>query len=53
MPSEAVNALDYSGHYDGERLVEAVDSLGSGLRPCVGRADERKTLDGDRRTDCA
>ena len=28
MPFEAVNALNYSGHYDGERLVEATDSLG-------------------------
>jgi predicted nucleic acid-binding protein len=28
MPFEAVNALNYSGHYDGERLVEAADSLG-------------------------
>lgn len=28
MPFEAVNALYYSGHYDGERLVEAADSLG-------------------------
>lgn len=29
MPFEAVNALYYSGHYDGERLVEAADSLGT------------------------
>jgi len=28
MPFEAVNALKYSGHYDGERLEEAADSLG-------------------------
>jgi predicted nucleic acid-binding protein len=28
MPFEAVNALNYSGHYGGERLVEAADSLG-------------------------
>lgn len=28
MPFEAVNALNYSGHYDGDRLVEAADSLG-------------------------
>jgi predicted nucleic acid-binding protein len=28
MPFEALNALNYSGHYDGERLVEAADSLG-------------------------
>lgn len=27
MPFEAVNALNYSGHYDGERLVEAANSL--------------------------
>jgi predicted nucleic acid-binding protein len=27
MPFEAVNALDYSGHYDGERLHEAAHSL--------------------------
>lgn len=27
MPFEAVNALRYSGHYDGERLVEAANSL--------------------------
>jgi predicted nucleic acid-binding protein len=27
MPFEAVNALNYSGHYDGERLHEAADSL--------------------------
>lgn len=29
MPFEALNALNYSGHYDGERLVEAADSLGN------------------------
>lgn len=28
MPFEAVDALHYSGHYDGDRLVEAADSLG-------------------------
>lgn len=28
MPFEALNALHYSGYYDGERLVEAADSLG-------------------------
>jgi predicted nucleic acid-binding protein len=28
MPFEALNALSYSGHYDGERLVEAANSLG-------------------------
>lgn len=28
MPFEAVNALFYSGYYDGERLVDAADSLG-------------------------
>jgi len=28
MPFESLNALNYSGHYDGERLVEAADSLG-------------------------
>jgi predicted nucleic acid-binding protein len=28
MPFEALNALNYSGHYDGERLVEAANSLG-------------------------
>jgi len=28
MPFEAANALHYSGYYDGERLVEAVKSLG-------------------------
>ena len=27
MPFEAVNALTYSGHYDGERLREAATSL--------------------------
>jgi predicted nucleic acid-binding protein len=27
MPFEAVNALNYSGHYDGERLYEAAHSL--------------------------
>ncbi len=27
MPFEAVNALNYSGHYDGERLHEAARSL--------------------------
>jgi predicted nucleic acid-binding protein len=27
MPFEAVNALVYSGHYDGERLHEATNSL--------------------------
>lgn len=27
MPFEAVNALRYSGHYDGERLTEAATSL--------------------------
>ena len=27
MPFEAVNALTYSGHYDGERLHEAAHSL--------------------------
>ncbi|AXG09689.1 type II toxin-antitoxin system VapC family toxin [Haloplanus rubicundus] len=27
MPFEAVNALKYSGHYDGERLHEAANSL--------------------------
>ncbi|EMA12508.1 putative nucleic acid-binding protein [Haloarcula quadrata] len=27
MPFEAVNALTYSGHYDGERLHEAANSL--------------------------
>ncbi|MFC7059117.1 type II toxin-antitoxin system VapC family toxin [Halovenus salina] len=27
MPFEAVNALNYSGHYDGERLHEAANSL--------------------------
>ena len=27
MPFEAVNALNYSGHYDGERLREAATSL--------------------------
>ena len=27
MPFEAVNALNYSGHYDGERLHEAATSL--------------------------
>ncbi|SEO20372.1 Predicted nucleic acid-binding protein, contains PIN domain [Halorientalis persicus] len=27
MPFEAVNALNYSGHYDGERLREAAHSL--------------------------
>jgi predicted nucleic acid-binding protein len=27
MPFEAVNALNYSGHYDGERLEETVHSL--------------------------
>ena len=27
MPFEAVNALSYSGHYDGERLHEAANSL--------------------------
>jgi predicted nucleic acid-binding protein len=29
MPFEAVNALNYSGHYDGERLREAATSLGN------------------------
>jgi hypothetical protein len=29
MPFEAVNALNYSGHYDGERLHEAAHSLDS------------------------
>ncbi|AUX09635.1 PilT protein domain protein [Halalkaliarchaeum desulfuricum] len=28
MPFEAINALHYSGHYGGERLVEAAESLG-------------------------
>jgi predicted nucleic acid-binding protein len=28
MPFEALNALNYSGHYDGDRLVEAASSLG-------------------------
>lgn len=28
MPFEAVNALNYSGHYGGKRLHEAADSLG-------------------------
>lgn len=28
MPFEAVNALNYSGHYDGERLTRAATSLG-------------------------
>jgi len=28
MPFEALNALNYSGHYDDERLVEAANSLG-------------------------
>lgn len=27
LPYEAVNALNYSGHYDGDRLAEAADSL--------------------------
>lgn len=27
MPFEAINALRYSGHYDGERLVEASETL--------------------------
>jgi predicted nucleic acid-binding protein len=27
MPFEALNALNYSGHYGGERLVEAANSL--------------------------
>lgn len=27
MPFEAINALNYSGHYDGERLQEAAHSL--------------------------
>jgi predicted nucleic acid-binding protein len=27
MPFEALNALNYSGHYDGERLQEAAHSL--------------------------
>lgn len=27
MPFEVVNALKYSGHYEGERLVEAADTL--------------------------
>jgi len=27
MPFEAVNALNYSGHYDGKRLHEAANSL--------------------------
>jgi predicted nucleic acid-binding protein len=27
MPFEAINALNYSGHYDGERLLEAANSL--------------------------
>jgi predicted nucleic acid-binding protein len=27
MPFEAINALNYSGHYDGERLHEAAHSL--------------------------
>jgi len=27
LPFEALNALAYSGHYDGERLAEAADSL--------------------------
>ncbi|MFT4921128.1 MAG: putative nucleic acid-binding protein [Haloarculaceae archaeon] len=27
MPFEAINALTYSGHYDGERLREAANSL--------------------------
>lgn len=27
MPFEAVNALNYSGHYEGERLREAANSL--------------------------
>jgi predicted nucleic acid-binding protein len=27
MPFEAINALTYSGHYDGERLLEAANSL--------------------------
>jgi len=27
MPFEAINALTYSGHYDGERLHEAANSL--------------------------
>jgi predicted nucleic acid-binding protein len=27
MPFEAVNALNYSGHFDGDRLQEAADSL--------------------------
>jgi predicted nucleic acid-binding protein len=29
MPFEAVNALNYSGHYDGERLHRAANSLGN------------------------
>ena len=29
MPFEAVNALNYSGHYDGQRLHEAATSLGN------------------------
>jgi predicted nucleic acid-binding protein len=29
MPFEALNALNYSGHYDGERLGEAANSLKS------------------------
>jgi predicted nucleic acid-binding protein len=29
MPFETVNALNYSGHYDGERLHEAAHSLDS------------------------
>lgn len=29
MPFEVVNALNYSGHYDGERLHEAAHSLDS------------------------
>lgn len=35
MPFEAVNALHYSGHFDGERLVEAADSLGKYAIECV------------------
>jgi predicted nucleic acid-binding protein len=27
MPFEAINALKYSGHYDGERLADAAQSL--------------------------
>lgn len=27
LPFEVVNALKYSGHYDGDRLVEAADTL--------------------------